>query len=59
MNLAPALVTRLAVAIALPVALGGAGLTFHFVWCQRNGIHPLRATPRRRYYQLRGWTWPE
>ena len=36
-----------------------AGLTFHFVWCRRNGIHPLEATPRRRYYELRGWTWRE
>ena len=23
------------------------------------GIDPLRATPRRKYYELRGWTWPE
>ena len=30
---------------------------FHFVWCRRHGIDPLRATPRRRYYELRGWTW--
>ena len=35
------------------------GTTFHFIWCRRNGIDPLRATPRRRYYQLRGWAWPE
>ena len=35
-------------------ALGVAGLTFHFVWCRRNQIHPLRATPRKRYYELGG-----
>ena len=35
------------------------GLTVHFVWCGRNGIHPFRATPRRRYYELRGWEWPD
>lgn len=43
-------------ALVAPLVLGGLGLTFHFVWCRRNGIHPLRATPRRRYYELRGWT---
>lgn len=45
--------------LLIPVALGGLGLTVHFVWCGRNGIHPLRATPRRRYYELRGWHWHE
>lgn len=44
--------------LLLPLALGVAGTTFHIVWCRRNGIDPWRATPRRRYYQLRGWTWP-
>ena len=46
-------------ALMAPLALGGLGLTFHFWWCRKNGIHPLRATPRRRYYQLRGWEWHE
>jgi hypothetical protein len=46
-------------ALALPLAAGVAGTTFHFVWCRRHGIQPLRATPRRRYYELRGWSWPE
>ena len=46
-------------AIAFPVAAGFAGTTFYFIWCRRNGIHPLYATPRRRYYELRGWTWRE
>jgi hypothetical protein len=31
----------------------------HFRWCRRNGINPVRATPLRKYYELRGWTWPE
>lgn len=39
----------------LALVFGG---TVHVVWCRRNGIHPLYATPRRRYYQLRGWEWP-
>lgn len=46
-------------ALALPLVLAGAGLAFHLWWCRRHGIHPLRATPRRRYYELRGWRWPE
>ena len=46
-------------AAAVPVGLSTLGLVFHFVWCKKNGIHPLRATPRRRYYQLRGWNWHE
>ena len=46
-----------ALLVALLPAVGGT--TFHFVWCSRNGIDPLHATPRRRYYELRGWPWPE
>ena len=44
--------------LVLPIALGGMGSTFHFIWCRRNGIDPIRATPARKYYELRGWTWP-
>ena len=46
-------------ALVAPIGLSALGLGFHFVWCRRNGIDPLRATPRRRYYELRGWDWPE
>ena len=45
--------------ILVPTAVGLAGLTFHLIWCKKNGIDPLRATPRRRYYELRGWQWPD
>jgi len=45
------------VAAIVPLALATIGATFHVWWCQRNGIHPVRATPRRRYYELRGWAW--
>ncbi len=31
------------------------GATFHVAWCVKNGINPLTAEPRERYYQLRGW----
>jgi hypothetical protein len=36
-----------------------AGLIFHFTWCARHGIHPIHATPRRRYFELRKWKWQE
>jgi len=45
--------------LAFPLAAGVAGLTVHFTWCRQNGIDPILATPRRRYYELRGWAWRE
>jgi len=44
--------------LALPLGFVVIGMPIHFAWCRRNGIHPFRATPARRYYQLRGWEWP-
>lgn len=32
------------------------GTVFHTVWRVRNGINPLTAEPKARYYQLRGWS---
>lgn len=46
-------------ALAVPVGMGLAGSAFHVWWCRANGIDPLRARPRRKYYELRGWAWPE
>ena len=46
-------------ALALPLVAAGAGGTFHFVWCRKHAIHPFHATPRKRYYELRGWPWVE
>jgi hypothetical protein len=46
-------------ALLFPVGMALAGSIFHILWCRRNGIDPWRATPRRRYYELRGWTWSE
>ncbi len=46
-------------ALLLPAGLGLLGVSFHFWWCRRNGIHPTKALPRRRYYELRGWQWPD
>ncbi|MEO7963257.1 MAG: hypothetical protein ABIT38_05030 [Gemmatimonadaceae bacterium] len=36
------------------LALGIAGATFHVIWCRSKGIDPVHATPRKRYYALRG-----
>lgn len=35
------------------------GTIYHFTWCKKNGIHPLKATPRKKYYELRKWKWIE
>lgn len=35
------------------------GISAHVIWCRTNGIHPLTAEPRLRYYELRGWKWPD
>lgn len=35
------------------------GTIYHFIWCKKNGIDPLRATPRKKYYELRNWKWIE
>lgn len=42
-------------ALALVLFMFALGLGFHFVWCYRNGIHPLTAEPHEKYYALRGW----
>ena len=46
-------------ALLLPLAGALLGLTVHFVWCRKHGIDPIDATPRRRYWELRGWEWKE
>jgi len=45
--------------LLFPLLAAAAGTIFHFTWCRKNGIHPLRATPKRKYYELRGWEWSE
>ena len=42
-----------------PAAILAAGVTVHLTYCRRHGIDPLTASPRRKYYELRGWTWPD
>lgn len=53
--------TAFSVSAALWTILGLAiaGIVFHVAWCKRNGIHPLKATPRKKYWNIRGWNWDE
>ena len=45
--------------LILPLVMLIAGTTTHFYICKKNGIDPIKATPRKKYYQLRGWKWVE
>jgi hypothetical protein len=44
--------------LLVPGIMLALGVSLHIHVCRRYGIHPLRATPRRAYYELRGWAWP-
>ena len=46
-------------ALLFPLTMMALGSSYHFIYCRREGIHPLYATPRRKYYELRGWKWQE
>jgi hypothetical protein len=37
------------------LGLLAAGSVVHWVWCAHNGINPLSAEPKERYYRLRSW----
>jgi len=41
--------------LLLPSVMLIVGTTYHFIWCKKNGIDPLKSTPKRKYYELRGW----
>ena len=45
--------------LAFPLGMAALGLTVHFVYCRKHGFDPIKATPRRRYYEFRGWEWQE
>ena len=45
--------------LLFPAAGFVVGGIVHTVWCRKHSIHPIYASPRRRYYELRGWAWPE
>lgn len=46
-------------AALVPILVTVPGSIYHVIWCKKHGIHPLRATPRKKYYHLRGWKWEE
>lgn len=46
-------------AVIFPIVALIPGSIYHFNWCKKNGIDPLRGTPRRKYFELRGWKWEE
>lgn len=46
-------------ALLFPVLLICIGAPFHIIWCKKNGIDPMKATPRKKYYELRKWKWEE
>lgn len=31
-------------------------LCVHFLWCKYHDIHPIKASPKEKYYQIRGWS---
>ena len=42
-------------ALLFPLAGMAVGCIVHATWCRTHDIDPWRATPRERYYELRGW----
>jgi hypothetical protein len=42
-------------AMLLPVFMVTLGTIVHFRICRKNGIDPLKATPREELYKMRGW----
>lgn len=42
-----------------PIVVVILGTIYHFRWCKKNGIDPFKATPRKKYYELRKWKWEE
>ncbi len=46
-------------ALIFPLIIIAAGTVFHFRFCKQNNIDPLKATPRKKYYEFRGWKWEE
>ena len=46
-------------ALLFPAVILLIGLSIHFYFCRKHGIDPIKATPRKKYYELRGWVWEE
>lgn len=46
-------------ALVFPLFMVVTGTIVHLRFCRKHHIDPLKATPRKKYYQLRGWKWQE
>lgn len=46
-------------ALLFPLLAFIPGTIFHITWCRKHGIHPVNATPRKKYYALRKWRWED
>ena len=46
-------------AVLFPILALVPGTIYHFNWCRKNGIDPFKATPKKKYYELRKWKWEE
>lgn len=44
-------------ALLFPAIILITGITVHLRFCRKHNIDPLKATPRKKYYELRGWKW--
>jgi hypothetical protein len=47
------------VALFVLLAMTALAIVIHVLWCNKHGIHPIEATPRKKYFELRGWKWEE
>ena len=45
-------------AVIFPILGLVPGTIYHFTWCKKYGINPIKATPIKKYYELRGWKFP-
>ncbi len=46
-------------ALIFPLATMLIALTIHLVVCRKWWVDPFRATPKKKYYEMRGWKWEE
>jgi hypothetical protein len=46
-------------ALLFPFVIIIIGTSVHFFLSITHGIHPFNATPRKKYYEFRGWKWVE
>ncbi len=46
-------------ALLFPAIILITGITVHLRFCRKHHIDPLKATPRKKYYELRGWKWKD